>query len=120
MTVTRNGEPAGDYGRQDAVPGELALSYGAFYGGDDGEIIFDTGRTDRGNLLVIGESYDNAILKLLASHFDRTYSVDLRYYRNYMGSDFSLGDYLRRNNITKVLLIGNVDYYISPDFALEN
>lgn len=66
MTVTRNGEPAGDYGRQDAVPGELALSYGAFYGGDDGEIIFDTGRTDRGNLLVIGESYDNAILKLLA------------------------------------------------------
>lgn len=120
MTVTRNGEPAGDYGRQDAVPGELALSYGAFYGGDDGEIIFDTGRTDRGNLLVIGESYDNAILKLLAPHFDRTYSVDLRYYRNYMGSDFSLSDYLRRNNITKVLLIGNVDYYISPDFALEN
>ena len=120
MTVTRNGEPAGDYGRQDAGPGELALSYGAFYGGDDGEIIFDTGRTDRGNLLVIGESYDNAILKLLASHFDRTYSVDLRYYRNYMGSDFSLSDYLRRNNITKVLLIGNVDYYISPDFALEN
>ena len=37
-----------------------------------------------------------------------------------MGSDFSLSDYLRRNNITKVLLIGNVDYYISPDFALEN
>ena len=54
------------------------------------------------------------------SHFDRTYSVDLRYYRNYMGSDFSLSDYLRRNSITKVLLIGNVDYYISPDFALEN
>ena len=56
MTVTRNGEPADDYGRQDAVPGELALSYGAFYGGDDGEIIFDTGRTDRENVLVIGES----------------------------------------------------------------
>lgn len=120
MTVTRNGEPADDYGRQDAVPGELALSYGAFYGGDDGEIIFDTGRTDRENVLVIGESYDNAILKLLASHFGRTYSVDLRYYRNYLGSDFSLSDYLRRNSITKVLLIGNVDYYISPDFALEN
>lgn len=82
--------------------------------------IFDTGRTDRENVLVIGESYDNAILKLLASHFGRTYSVDLRYYRNYLGSDFSLSDYLRRNSITKVLLIGNVDYYISPDFALEN
>ena len=76
--------------------------------------------TDRENVLVIGESYDNAILKLLASHFGRTYSVDLRYYRNYLGSDFSLSDYLRRNSITKVLLIGNVDYYISPDFALEN
>ena len=77
-------------------------------------------RQDRENVLVIGESYDNAILKLLASHFGRTYSVDLRYYRNYLGSDFSLSDYLRRNSITKVLLIGNVDYYISPDFALEN
>ena len=60
------------------------------------------------------------VADLLASHFGRTYSVDLRYYRNYLGSDFSLSDYLRRNSITKVLLIGNVDYYISPDFALEN
>ena len=37
-----------------------------------------------------------------------------------MARDFSLSDYPRRHTITKVLLIGNVDYYISPDFALEN
>lgn len=120
MNIRRNGEPAADYGMQASATDEIELSYGSFYGGDDGEIIFETGRTDRENLLVIGESYDNAVLKLLASHFGKTFSVDLRYYRNYIGNDFSLGDYLRRNNITKVLLIGNVDYYILPDFALEN
>ncbi len=122
MDIRRNGEPAADYGKQDENPAEngSALSYGGFYGGDDGEVIFDTHRTDRENILLLGESYDNAVVKLLASHFGRTYAVDLRYYRDYMGKDFSMEDYLRENNISKVLLIGNIDYFISDDFALES
>lgn len=122
MTATINGVPAEDYGSQDAfLNGTLSgASYGGFYGGDMGEIILDSGTEGRGNLLVIGESYDNAILKLLASHFDCTYSVDLRYYEAYMGSYFRLGDYLAAHNIDRVLLIGNMDYFVMPDFLLEN
>lgn len=122
MEIRRNGEPAADYGNQNGNPAAdgYALSYGGFYGDDDGEVIFDTHRTERENVLILGESYDNAVIKLLATHFGRTYAVDLRYYENYMGKPFVLADYLRENDISKVLLIGNVDFFVSADFALES
>ena len=123
MTITVNGAPAADYGGQSAFFAAGAnqgdYGYGSFYGGDMGEIIFDTGTTDRGSILVIGESFDNAILKLLASHFDQTYSIDLRYYQAYMGSPFDLNSYLAEHSIDQVLLIGNIDFFVSADFRLE-
>ena len=112
MSVTIAGEPSADYGRQDAaLSGQLTdASYGGVYGWDDGEVILDTGTTGRGNLLMLGESYDNAILKLMASHFDRVYSVDLRSYEQDMGKPFRLAEYLREHRITKVLLIGSTPF----------
>lgn len=121
MDITINGAPAPDYGQQEACfAGRVeSLSYGAFYGNDDGEVVFDTGREGKGNLLVLGESYDNAILKLLASHFHKTFSVDLRYYGDYAGR-FSFSDYVRENRIDTVLFIGNMDYYILEEFLPED
>jgi len=120
MTVHVNGQYMLDYGHQELfLSGEgEGLSYGSFYGEDYGEITFDTGTEGRGNLLVIGESFDNAILKLLASHYDHTYSVDLRYYQPHNGKDFHLETYLAEQQIDTVLLIGNIDYYIMSDFML--
>lgn len=120
MDITVNGFP-GDYGAQDAFfAGQGgAPSYGAFYGWDSGEVVFSTGQTGRENLLVLGESYDNAVLKLLASHFDNTYSVDLRYYEAYMGKSFSFSDYVEEHDISQVLLIGNIDYFLMDEFLLE-
>lgn len=120
MDVTVNGYP-GDYGAQDAFfAGQGGTpSYGAFYGWDSGEVIFSTGQAGRENLFVLGESYDNAVLKLLASHFNNTYSVDLRYYEAYMGKPFSFGQYVEEHNITQVLLIGNIDYFLMDEFLLE-
>lgn len=123
MDITINGEPAEDYGKQDAYwNGETTeqISYGAFYGSDSGEIIFDTHRQDRESILVLGESYDNAILKLLASHFQKTYSVDLRNYEVSMGAPFRLEEYVQAHQISKVLLIGSRDYFLSDDFRLED
>lgn len=121
MEITVNGNAGTGYGWQEGfLSGRGSRpTYSGFYGGDDGEVIFSTGRQDRENLLVIGESYDNAILKLLASHFNCTYSVDLRYYNAYMGKEFQFADYLAQHDITKVLLIGNIDYFLMPEFMLE-
>lgn len=122
MSITINGEAATDYGMQDDVfRGVLPenVSYGTYYGGDHGEIIFDSGNADRENILIIGESYDNALLKLLASHFDTTYSIDLRNYEHFMGKLFDLDEYISERDIDKVLFIGNIDFYILNDFMLE-
>lgn len=123
MTIRENGQPAKDYGRQDSyfAGDDLdSLNYGNFYGDDGGEIIFDTGNSSRDNLLVIGESYDNAILKLLASHFNRTYSIDLRNYKAQIGHSFHFSQYAAEHHIKKVLLIGNVDFYTLDTFMLED
>lgn len=119
MSVMINGEPAEDYGNQKLLLESQLYdaTYGSVYGGDIGEIVFDTG-ADGENLLVIGESYDNAVLKLLASHFSKTFSIDLRYYEHGIGHPFNFSEYVRTHNISKVLLIGNIDYYIMSEFML--
>jgi hypothetical protein len=122
LSVTINGEAAQDYGDQDAylagTAGE-AVSYGGYYGGDNGETVFSSGTQGRGNLLVIGDSFDNAVLKLLATHYDNLYSIDLRYYEHSMGQPFDLTSYTQKNGISQVLLIGNLDYYTQDTFDPE-
>ena len=121
MTITCDGgNPVEDYGAVDALlAGTLApVTYGTVYGWDGGEVVFDTNRPERENLLVIGESYDNAIIKLLASHFNKTYGIDLRYYENAFGDVFDFSAYIAQNHVRKVLLIGNIDYFISPEFEI--
>ena len=122
MSVTIAGEPADDYGWQDAaLSGQLTdANYGGVYGWDNGEVILDTGTTGRGNLLMLGESYDNAILKLMASHFGRVCSGDLRSYEQDMGKPFRLAEYLREHEITKVLWIGSTTFFTSDDFMVED
>lgn len=120
MEITVNGA-AGDYGAQELfLAGQGGVpSYGSFYGWDAGEATFSTGQTGRENILILGESYDNAVIKMLASHFNNTYAVDLRYYEAYMGEAFSFSSYVEEHDITQVLLIGNIDYFLMDEFLLE-
>ncbi len=124
MDIKIDGEKAVDYGKQqEYINGKTngkEISYGEFYGWDNGEIVFDTHNTEKENLLVIGESYDNAILKLLASHFEKTFSIDLRNYERTFGSKFQFSQYVKDNNIDKVMLIGNIDYFTMDEFMLED
>ena len=115
-----NGEKS-DYGNQEYHINnpKKDVSYGSFYGYDDGEIIFDNHDNSKENILIVGESYDNAILKLLASHFNKTYSIDLRNYERENNKKFNYLEYLNDNNIDKVLLIGNKDYFAMSEFDLE-
>ena len=121
LTFRRNGVSAEDYGAQSLfLSGQGGVpSYGGIYGGDDGETVISGGKPGGENILLIGESYDNALLKLLACHFDRLYAVDLRYYSAWMGKDFQLSAYLEEHNINKVLLIGSDTCFMSDEFRLE-
>ena len=75
--------------------------YEGFYGGDRGliEFVFEN-QPDR-NLLVFGNSYDNALLPLIASHYHHTYSIDVRYF-----PDFSLSAFLEEYEVDDILIVG--------------
>ena len=119
MTTTVNGkeEPYGT-SFESYLGTTQGLSYAAYYGFDEGEVIFDTGRDGLGNLLVLGNSYDNALLRPLAAHFDCTYAVDLRYYESDLGLEFDFAAYLHEHEIGTVLLIGDNSYFSGDLFML--
>ena len=96
----------------------FSVGYAGFYGNDYGLLEFDFNNPSKGNLLIIGESYDNAINELLASHFNKTFNVDLRHYENDIGKKFDYNEFINENNIDIVLFIGNTDFYTSSNFML--
>lgn len=96
------------------------MAYSTFYGGDETEFVFDTGIAERENILVLGDSFDNAILKLLASHFGKTYSVDMRYYSEEDGGSLNITEYIKRNDIDKVLVVGSDFLFTDPTFAVRS
>ena len=87
--------------------------YAYLYGGDEGEIVFDFHQPKKDNLLIISNSYSNPIDALIASHFNKTYVVDTRHYKQFMGSDFVFSEYVREKKIDKTLVI------MSPTFVTE-
>lgn len=113
-----NGKQVEDYGNQNNFNLDN-ISYGKYYGGDNGEIIFNYDNPSKENILIIGESYDNAIIKLLSTHYNKTFSVDLRNYERENNKKFNYNNYIKENDIDKVLLIGNRDFYLSNNFDLE-
>ena len=112
MTRTVYTGEISSYGEQARfVSGELAgVSYGAVFGGDYGELLFETGRPGK-NLLVLGDSYDNALLEPLAAGFSKCCSVDLRAFSAETGHAFNMADYIREHEIDCVLFIAGIDYF---------
>ena len=88
--------------------------YAWVYGNDYGEVKFDFHQPDKENLLIFSNSFDNPINVLIAQHYNNTYAVDLRHYKEQLGEDFDLKKYITENQIDKVLFI------INPLFLLNN
>jgi len=92
--------------------------YGAFYGGDFAEVVYDYKNPEKENLLVIAPSYSNAINKILASNFNKTYYIDLRHYKNQYGKKFNPEEYCKENKIDKFLLLLSIDHITNGKFEL--
>lgn len=117
MSVRLNGEEAADYGNQELylAGGGGKISYLNFYGNNYTGVELDTGHPERENLLVIGDSFAHAVLKPLASHFNRTFLLDSR---QGTVTQEALSSFIEENRIDKVLFLG---YLVSLDdmsFAL--
>ena len=82
---------------------ETQLTYAIMYGVDIGELkIVNNDSQNKKKLLIISNSYSNAVNKLLASHYYKTYIIDGRHYD---GS--SMVDYINNKNIDDVVIIGS-------------
>ena len=85
--------------------------YGEFYGGDNGLIVFSTERPEKENILILSNSFSNAVDMLIASHFNNTIVVDPRMYEDQIGKDLPLEQLARSYGITKILLLGDPDFF---------
>ena len=98
---------AGKYKKDDKAP-----HWANFYGGDIGELVYDTGLEDRENLLILCNSYGASVRELISSHFHKTYVVDMREYMNTTGKSMKIREYLRNNQIDKVLILADISYFL--------
>ena len=69
--------------------------------------------------MIIGNSYTNSINKLIATHFNKTYDVDLRHYDYTFNDDFDIEEYVEDNNIDKVLIIMDYGLLTNENFNIE-
>lgn len=83
--------------------------YEAVYGRDFVEVMYDYNEPEKDNLLILGTSYTDPINRLVASHFDKTFVVDARYYKNYDGSPLNLKDYIDEHHIDRVLVLASTE-----------
>ena len=124
MQVKFNNKAVKDYGSQStyiskAKDGNESQkpTYGSFFGNDVGFIdIYNPSGT--GSLLIFGNSYDNAIVKPLASHYEHTYCIDLRYYKSSMGSAFSFSKFTSEHQVDDVIAVGNAYYFLQGAFTI--
>lgn len=89
---------------------EEPAGYEIFMGGDIGETIVRTDRPELPNVLLLGESYTNAVETLLYASFNEMRSLDLRYYQGQ-----SLWDYIDSYQPDVVVLLRDESHFIDED-----
>ncbi len=119
MTVKINGKRKKSYGQQEAYftgkysEDALTNHYGQFYGGDSGIVEFCTNQPEKENIIIISNSFSNAVSMLIASHFNHTWFIDMRYYNRDMKKDFNLKESIKAWKANKVLLLGDGVFFSS-------
>lgn len=94
--------------------------YGISNGGDFGLVEYKFNRPDKENLLVFVESFSNPINAFIASHFNNTYFIDLRYYEETFGKGFKFGEFIDKHNIEEVLFTGYYYFYAGDIFSIKD
>lgn len=86
--------------------------YRFFLGGNSPCVVIRKGKEDLPSLLMIRDSYADALVPFLTEHFSTIHLLDLRYY---LGSP---ADYVRENGIDAALILYSVDNFCSENLDL--
>ena len=95
-----------------------ANHYQSCYGGNYASVVMETGQNDKPNLLLLTNSIGAGVKYLLARHFNRIVSIDLRYYKKQFSHTFSLQEAVKEYRIDMILILGeNVFFSGAKDLA---
>lgn len=121
-----NGQQVEEHGaRSQYKNNEYSLEKGAnhyrdFFGADSAEVVYDFDNNTGVNAIVISDSYSNAIKPVLASHFDKTVYIDLRYYLYEYGDFFNMKKCIEENDIDVVIYMGSMNViYMDESFNIN-
>lgn len=103
--VIADGKDIGGFYQEDKLQEKDKYAY--FFGGNYGEVAIEGTQEEKGNLLVIKDSFANAFVPFLADSYDNIYMVDLRYFNEDMQA------YLKEKNITDILVLYNVSNFVT-------
>lgn len=88
--------------------------YSAFIGGDNAYTeINNPNVTDGSSVLVIKESFGNAMVPFLVENFQNVYVIDYRYYKD------SVSELVDKNNIENVVFVNNISITSTSDRVQE-
>lgn len=76
-------------------------AYGVFLGGDYPAVCVASNVESKRRLLILKNSYGNPISTYFPSHFERTYIIDYRYFKN------NLLDFIEKNGVTDLVFFHN-------------
>ena len=87
--------------------------YGTYLSGDVPEGIIKNKDIKNGKkLLILKDSYANAMIPFFTSHFEETRFLDLRFY-----TEKTVKDYIKDNDIDAVLFVHNINSItVTPEF----
>lgn len=105
-TVIADGEDIGGIYQQDKLSEKDKYAY--FMGGNYGEaVIHNEEAKDKGNLLLIKDSFANTMIPMLSADYENIYMIDLRYFAGYIPT------YMKENNISEIMVLYNISNFIS-------
>ena len=86
------------------------MTYSVYMGGDVGETVIKTNRSSLPNVLIVGDSYTNAVECFLYASFNEMRSLDLRSYKAK-----TLADYIKEYKPGAVVLLRDYSVLLSFD-----
>lgn len=81
--------------------------YQVFLGGNYPELKIKTSNRNGKNLLIIKDSYANSFIPFLLNNYENICVIDMRYFKE------NLKDYMRKNEIFEILILYNVENFIT-------
>jgi hypothetical protein len=104
-TRTQDGKVVQDFFR--SHPAGSTVAYGIFDQGDNAEVVVDTNRPQLPSLLLVGDSFTNAVETLIWTGFDQSRFIDLRHY-----TKTSLYDYIAAHKPDRVVILVRDERYL--------